>query len=310
MNLSVVIPAYNEQENLRITIEELFFVAGTIPDISVTEVIVVDDHSSDNTYDAVKQMNDSKILCLRLSRRSGSHTAIRAGILAARGDAVLCISADGQDNPGCLGGMLKQLQNGCRVVWALRKSRGNESFYVKLQASLFYKVLSWSMERDGFQTDLSRADFFLLDRSVVDGINSCREQHTSLFGLIVWLGFQQGVVEYDRRERRAGYTKWSFSRKMSLAKDWLIAFSGLPLRIAFKSGLITTLSGICYAFIILLRRTMLDEYISGLAVLTVIVLVLGGLQLTVLGIMGEYVWRNLGESRKRPLYLVEKRTDR
>jgi len=215
MNLSVVIPAYNEAGSIRSTMTELFSAVTGVSDIGNLQVIVVDDHSSDETYDTVRAINDKRVTCVRLSRRSGSHTALRAGIQEASGDAVLCISADGQDDPSVLKEMIKKWKNGSAVVWALRKDRDNEPWHIRKPAMLFYRILSWLAGMEFRNIDFSKADFFLLDRRVVDAVNTCNERSTSLFGLIVWVGFAQDCVEYDRRLRSSGRSKWRFTSRFT-----------------------------------------------------------------------------------------------
>ena len=307
MNLSVVVPAYNEADNIKTTVEELLKVIGRISDIGDVKVVVVDDHSSDNTYDMVRNMKDPRVMCLRLSRRSGSHAALRAGFIESNGDFVMCLSADGQDDPNCLNQMLLKLYSGCNIVWALRKNRNNESMILRLFAKTFYKILLKLTGSEQSGIDLSRADFYILDRPVLEAIKSCAERNTSLFGLISWLGFKQEFVEYERRERKSGLSKWSFRSRLRLAKDWIIAFSGLPLKLMTVAGFIVAFIGFSYATFLIIN-SFLKNPIAGWSSIMVAVLVLGGIQMIMLGIAGEYLWRNLDESRKRPLYFIEKKT--
>jgi len=306
MNISIVVPAYNESRNIKTTISELFDVSSKIVDVKKVEIIVVDDHSSDNTYDTVVNMNDPRVSCIMLSRRSGSHTALRAGMREAGGDAVLCISADGQDNPLCLKDMLRSWRSGAKIVWALRKDRKNEPWYIRRPAEYFYKLLLWLSNEIDNKIDLSRADFFLLDRMVVDAINACPERNTSLFGLIVWLGFSQDSVEYERRARLSGSSKWNFRSRFRLAKDWIIGFAGVPLKIASLTGIVMSLVGGLGAIYIIIDKLFFSNIIVGWASIVIVTLILGGIQLIILGIMGEYLWRDLDESRKRPLFFIEK----
>jgi len=305
MNLSIIIPAHNEAENIKNTINEAFSVTDKISEIKKLEVIVVDDHSSDSTYAGVVSLGDPRIKCIRLSRNSGSHTALRAGIRKASGEAVLCISADGQDDPSCLKDMLEKRKEGAAIVWALRKSRKNESWYVRKPAELFYKILFYLLSAAGSKIDLSRADFFLLDRIVADAINACPERNTSLLGLIAWLGFNQDFVEYERRRRLSGDSKWSLTSRFSLAKDWVIAFSGVPLKIASLAGILMSIVGALGAVYIIIDSLFFSNIVAGWTTVVVLILLLSGIQLTILGIIGEYLWRNLDESRRRPLYFIE-----
>ena len=307
MNLSVIIPAYNEADNIKATVEELLKAIDRISDIGDVKVVVVDDHSSDNTYDIVRNMKNPRVMCLRLSRRSGSHAALRAGFIESDGDYVMCLSADGQDDPNCLNQMLLKLCSGCNIVWALRKNRNKESLIIKLFAKTFYKILLRLIGSEQSGIDLSRADFYILDRHVLDAIKSCSERNTSLFGLISWLGFKQEFVEYERRERMSGLSKWSFRSRLRLAKDWVIAFSGLPLKLMTVMGFFVAFMGFLYALYLIFNFFLIHP-LSGWSSLMVVILVLGGLQMVMFGIVGEYLWRNLDESRKRPLYFIEKST--
>lgn len=307
--LSVVIPAYNETDSIKETIDEILNVINNIDGITQIQVIVIDDHSSDDTYDIVSQIRDPRVVCLRLSRRSGSFTAIRAGIKEAKGDAVLCISADGQDEPSSLKKMVRKWRNGVKVVWGLRKNRDDEPLHIRLPALLFYRILNWLGGDKDSTIELSRADFCLLDKDVVYPINACTEKNTSLFGLIAWLGFKQDFVEYDRRERKRGKSKWNFRSRLNYSKDWIIAFSGTPLKIASSVGIFTAILGVFYAIFVIINTVFFGNPVQGWASLIVLILVLGGVQLTILGIIGEYLWRNLDESRRRPLFFIERRSD-
>jgi len=307
MKLSIIIPAHNEEENIKITIEELIAIINPISIVNEIKIHIVDDHSSDKTYELVDQMNDPRIQCYRLSQRCGSHTALRAGLKQSKGDAALCISADGQDDPSCLSEMLGKWSTGTNVVWALHKRRSEESWLVQKTTRLFYTVLSWLSNTESRKIDLSRANFFLLDKAVINAVNSCQERHTSLFGLIEWLGFKQDFVEYERKDRRFGKSKWSFRNRFRLAKDWIVAFSGLPLKIITIVGFFTALSGFLYSLYIIFNAFS-GNPAPGWSSIMVVVSVLAGVQMMMLGIIGEYLWRNIDESRKRPLYFVEKKT--
>ncbi len=308
INLTVIIPAYNEKDNLRETIKELMQATESISDIDNFQVIVVDDHSSDDTYDIISQMKDPGIACIRLSRRSGSFTALRAGIAEAKGDAVLCISADGQDDPFSLKDMLDKWHGGANVVWALRKSRADEPFHIRIPSQLFYFLLNRFIGYHDSSIDMARADFCLLDKRVIDAVNTFHERNTSLFGLIAWLGFKQDFVEYDRRKRKRGESKWSFRSRMGFAKDWIVAFSGLPLKLTSIIGIIVASLGFLYSILIILLAFFGGIPVKGWPTTMVVILIIGGIQMIMLGIIGEYLWRNLDESRNRPLYLIEKRT--
>jgi dolichol-phosphate mannosyltransferase len=303
VKLSVVIPSYNESENIADTIAEL---ASRIKgQVDSHEIIVIDDHSVDDTFEKAAAIKDVTLRCLRLSRRSGSHVAIRVGLGIASGDAVLCISADGQDDPRVLGPMLEKWHDGAQIVWALRRERNQEPFIIKLFAKAFYRLLRYFNKPENPSLDLSRADFYLLDRRVIDAITSCGERVTSLFGLIAWIGFRQESVDYDRRPRRGGNSKWNFQRRMQLAVDWIVAFSWLPLRISVMLGLSLAIAGGLYAVIVIVNA-LLGNPVPGWSSVMTAVLILSGIQLVMLGTIGEYVGHGLEEARKRPIAFVER----
>ena len=311
--LSIVIPAYNEADNIGETLAELIAcLEDCLPAAAggQFEIIVVDDHSDDGTFQAVEGASDPRVACIRLSRRCGSHTALRAGLKQASGDAVICVSADGQDDPTALPAMLARWRAGAHIVWALRQTREDERGLQRLFSGWFYKLLQRMADPGANQSaavDLSRADFYLLDRRVVDAVNGCPERNTSLFGLIAWSGFRQEAVEYVRRPRRHGQPKWSFGSRFRLAKDWIIAFSGLPLRLMTIFGFLVAAFGFLYA-VVLFFRAFYGEPLPGWSSLMVVVLVLGGLQAAMLGVIGEYLWRTLDEARNRGLYFIETST--
>jgi glycosyltransferase involved in cell wall biosynthesis len=302
MFLSVVIPAYNESPNIASVLAEVVKCITACSQVTQHEIIVVDDHSDDGTFQAVKNSGIEGVSIVRLSRRSGSHTSLRAGLKRTKGDITLCISADGQDNPAVLEEMISKISQGFHTVWALRISR-EEPLLGKLFSGLFYKLLRW-VTRQKAEINLANADFYLLSRKVVDSINSCEEKNTSLFGLIIWLGFNQGFVQYHRRERISGKSKWNFKSRTRLAKDWIIAFSGLPLKLITYLGIIFSILGFSYATF-LFFYALYGYSRPGWAESVIITLISDGFRMIMLGVIGEYLWRTLDETRKRPLYFIE-----
>lgn len=308
MLLSIVIPAYNEADNIQSIIKKILSVIKDNAQIKRFQLLIVDDHSSDKTFDIVEQIGDERIVCLRLNRRYGSHTAIRAGLRGATGDAAICLSADGQDDPHCLADMLKKWEGGASIVWALRKNRNSEPWFIQKPAVIFYKILSWINHDNTNTIDLSRADFYLIDRKVIDAINSCPEKNTSLFGLIAWLGFKQEYVVYDRKRRLVGKSKWDFRKRLKLALDWIAAFSGLPLKLISIVGIMITSFGFL-GLLVIIFSAIIHRPLEPWVVTVVLVLILNGIQMLMMGILGEYLWRNIEESRNRPLYFIEKQSN-
>lgn len=308
--ISLVIPAHNESKALPETIKDILQVISYIPEFADDfEVVVVDDHSDDGTYEFVAGLQDKRIKCLRLSKRSGSHAALRAGLHCARGQANICLSADGQDNPAALTEMLAAWKKGAHIVWALRHNRDDEPLRAKIFARVFYKLLQVLNPGLDGNIDLSRADFYLLDRKVVDALKSCPERNTSLFGLIAWLGFRQESVEYERRKRRHGSSKWSFRSKIRLALDWMVSFSGLPLKMMTLLGFIVSTLGFVLVLFVVIEALFCGSPVQGWQSLFTAILFLGGVQLASLGVLGEYLWRTFDETKKRPLYFIEQSSE-
>lgn len=306
MKISFIIPAFNEVNNILPTIGDIEnqILALTDPDIRY-EILIIDDASTDQTFTKLSNSPVKHLHVIKLSRRSGSHTAIRAGLKMSTGDAAVCLAADGQDDPAVLSKMISLWNSGVDTIWALRKSRDDEPFMNRFLAKLFYKILAWFNETK-VHIDLSRADFYFLDRKVIDAVNACSEKNTSLFGLIVWLGFNQNYIEYTRRPRRHGHSKWNMKSKFDLAKDWIIAFSGIPLKIMTLFGFIVSGMGFIYALFIISHSFFKGSPVLGWSSVITVTLILGGAQIMMLGIIGEYLWRALSESKNRPVYFIEK----
>tara|TARA_B110001452_G_scaffold91616_1_gene75472 strand:+ start:2766 stop:3698 length:933 start_codon:yes stop_codon:yes gene_type:complete len=306
MKLSVCIPAYNESENLVNTIEEIILEIKKNIDVKSYEFIIVDDHSEDNSFEIIRSLNNQNIRCIKLSKRSGSHVAMRAAIENTNGDIALCLSADGQEDPSILSLMIEKYKSGNNIIWGIRENR-NEPILQKLFASFFYKLIKKFIEESNQNIDLPNADFYLLDIKAIDAIKKCKERNTSLFGLLIWIGFKQDQVKYHRRERRKGKSKWNFKSRTKLAKDWIIGFSAIPLKFITYLGILIATLGFIYAVIILIL-SLFKMTKPGWAETVIIILILGGVQLTMIGVIGEYLWRTLDETRMRPNYFIQKET--
>ena len=293
--LSIVTPAFNEASILDALHERLvrfFERAG-----GDWEWVIVDDHSRDETFGAIERLSlvDSRVRGLRLARNSGSHVAITCGLHHAQGDAAVVLAADLQDPPETIEPMLAAWRQGAQVVWAAR--RGRPSTF----SALYYGI----MRRVVGMTDMpaNGADFFLVDRVVLDAFRQFPERNVSVLALITWLGFRQAYIEYDKQPRAAGRSGWTFSRKMRLVVDSVTGFSDLPLRLCSYAGAALMV----VAFLIGVAAGVLLPSV-GAALLLVLAVMIGltGMQLLALGILGAYVWRALDESRRRPHYLVER----
>jgi dolichol-phosphate mannosyltransferase len=301
--ISIIIPVYFNASSLTGLQERLHRLALEHPQHRF-EFIYVDDGSGDNSFEVMKTLAlaDSRVRAIRLARNFGSNTAILAGITHARGECVGFIAADLQDPPEALAEMIEHWQSGSKVVLAIRKDRHADPLATRLFSNLFnwlFKKLVYS----GFSPQ--GVGFFIIDRQVAEVILACREKNAHLIGLILWSGFAYETVAYDRVEREHGKSRWNFSRKFKYFIDAFVAFSYLPLRLSSMLGLVLALFGGIYAFALIVLRLFNGITVEGWTTLMVVVLLLSGVQLLMLGVIGEYLWRNFDATRQRPLFIVE-----
>jgi glycosyltransferase involved in cell wall biosynthesis len=298
--LSIVTPAHNEEANLPLLYQAL---CEHLADYD-WEWILVDDHSSDSTLSVFSRLaaNDARLKGLRFSRNFGSHKALICGLREARGQAAVILAADLQDPPQVIPRLYEAWKAGDQVVWAVRKGRPGEK-----QSSLaFGRLYYWIMRRFVGLTNMpaTGADFFLADRRVLDALAQFRENNVSLFALIGSLGFRHGYIDYVKEARQHGTSSWTFAKKFKLVLDSVIAFTYLPIRYIMAFGSLVGLGGFLYSLFVVYNYVH-GSPSQGWSSLMVVVLMLGGMQMMMLGVLGEYIWRTLDESRARPLYLVE-----
>jgi len=304
--LSVVTPAFNEAQNLPVLYERLSHVLG---DLQVAwEWIVVDDHSSDGSFDTVASIaqRDSRVRAVRLARNSGSHTAITCGLHRASGDCAVVLAADLQDPPETLPALLDQWLAGAQIVWAVRAQREGETASTVGFARLYYLIMRRLV---GIQDmPATGADFFLLDRRVLDAFRQFHESNVSILALLTWMGFRQVTITYDKQARLHGRSGWSLRKKLKLVVDSVTSFSFLPVRLMSLVGFAVAIVGFLYAGVVTVNA-LAGRPPQGWASLMVVVLVVGGIQMVMMGVLGEYLWRALAESRGRPRYIVERTTE-
>jgi polyisoprenyl-phosphate glycosyltransferase len=294
--LSILTPAYNESVNL----DRLYArITHTMTALGGDwEWLVVDDHSADGTFAVIQRLAaaDPHVRGIRLARNSGSHIAITCGLHHVRGDAAVMMASDLQDPPETLGALLERWGAGAQVVWAVRRERPGDASHAGF-AAIYY----WIMRNVvGMREMPARgADFFLVDRRVIDAFCRVRERNASVFALITWLGFRQEYVEYDKQPRAAGRSGWTMARKIKLVMDSVTGFSEMPIRLCSYVGVAL----LCGAFITAVMRLILPFGVATLLLSAMVALT--GLQLLALGIVGEYVGRALDEARQRPPYFIE-----
>ena len=298
--LSIIIPSYNEEENLPVLYERLKHVAETLE--HTFEFIFVDDGSSDGSFQCLEDLarKDSRVKVIKFSRNFGSHAACLAGLAQAIGDACTFLSADLQDPPEMIVTLISEWARGYEVVFGIREW-GKESS--RLFPKIYYKAVRRFALKNMPETG---TDVFLIDRKVVDAVVSIREKNTSIFGLILWSGFKQTIVQYRKGTRQKGISKWTLGKKIKLFIDTFVSFSYIPLRLISVVGIMLAFLGFLYAFFIVFNRLFFSVPVEGWASLMVVLLVVSGTQLVFLGILGEYLWRNFDETRKRPPFIIDR----
>ena len=302
MSLSVVVPLFNEAQTLPELVRRLGAVLDGVD--GDNEVILVDDGSADSTYELASAAveSDERFRVLRLSRNFGHQIAISAGLDAAGGEAVVIMDGDLQDPPEVIPDLVERWKEGFEIVHAVRISREGEPRLRKARAALFYRLLRRLTETD-IPADVG--DFRLVDRRALAAFRSMRERNRYIRGMFSWIGFRQTMVGYAREARFAGESKYPLRKLAKLGADGVLSFSNAPLRLALRLGfVISTLALLFAVFAVVARLADLYE-VPGIASVLVLTALLGGVQLILLGLQGEYVARIYDEVKARPLYLVQ-----
>ena len=299
--ISVVIPVFHNQGSLVALHAGIGEALGALGN-PTAEIILVDDGSADRSLEVIRGLaaQDPRVRGLRLSRNFGSTGAILAGLAYAKGDCAAVIAADLQDPPDLIRQMVEEQRKGYDVVLAARASR-DDPLPTKVFSWLFYRLFRRfalpTMPVQGF-------DCFLLTRPVYQRVSLTASANTYLMGHILWLGFRRSVVYYHRRKREIGQSMWSFGRKVGYFIDSFVSFSYAPIRFSSLLGLLLAAAGFLYALVVIAYRLLYAQPVEGWSSLMIVVLILGGTQLLVLGVLGEYLWRALDASRSRPAFVV------
>jgi dolichol-phosphate mannosyltransferase len=302
MHFSIVIPFLNEADNiehLTIILNDFFRKRINLK----AEVIFVDDGSTDNSLNLLRQAKHEYYTpkIIKLSKNYGSHAALRAGILHAKGEFVCFMYADLQDPLELIDKMYHVALQGNEIVWAVR-SKTQMSFFEKafseLYAYLMQKYVIKSFPSKGF-------DVVMFGKKVKEELNKNIEANSSIFLQILTMGFRQATIEYDKQARKAGKSKWTFGKKIKLFIDSFVAFSFFPIRLVSVVGIILFLTGTLFAFYLILRKLLLDDIKEGWTALASILMIGFGVTNISLGIIAEYLWRTLDASRKRPVFIID-----
>lgn len=297
---SFVIPIFNEEETIQELHKQVSALLSRLDDSS--EVILIDDGSVDRSYELMMgiQKKDPRFKLIRLSRNFGHQIAVTAGMDASQGKATIIMDADLQDPPEVVLEMIRKWKEGFEVVYAVRSEREGETFFKKMTAAVFYRVLRKLTNLD-MPADVG--DFRLVDRRALEAFQAMRESNRYVRGMFSWVGFKQTGVLYQRKKRFAGETKYPLHKMLKLARDAIVGFSYAPLRFTLNLGFFVSGCSLLYAFYAVTRH-LLGITVTGWTSLAVLVSFLGGVQLVVIGLLGEYIGRIHEEVKRRPLYLV------
>ena len=302
MDISVIIPIYNEEGNIPLLHERL---TKVMQGIGVDyELVFVNDGSVDKSMELIKELNkkDSNIKYIDLSRNFGHQIAVSAAIDKVQGDAVVIIDADLQDPPELIKDMYAKMKEGFEVVYAKRKKRAGESFFKLLTAKVFYRLMS---KITNFEIPVDTGDFRIMHRKIVEILRIMPEKSKYLRGQIAWMGFNQTYVEYDRGARHKGETGYPFKKMLSFAIDGITSFSNFPLKLITYFGFIASFIAFIVILYALYSWYFLDSTNAGWTSTMVSILFIGGVQMIAIGVIGEYLSRMNNNVKNRPLYIIK-----
>lgn len=301
--LSIVIPAFNEGIGVNSAYQAVSAcMAGRLPNLEY-EIIFVDDGSSDDTFEHLKVLarSDIRVKAIRLLTNVGAHMAIRAGMEIALGDHACFLSSDLQDPPELIPDMLELCTGKIQVVWAVRQGR-SDGWFNRVFASAYHflahHVVSKNIPPNG-------SSMMLVGAKALRALKSYGERNLTIDGFFGTAGFAMAQVPCERRERRLGSSKWNLAKKVKITLDFFTAYSYVPIRAMSALGIITAILGLLYALLIVVKSLITDISVPGWTSLMIVILLIGGIQITMLGVLGEYIWRGLDESRRRPRYMID-----
>ena len=300
--ITILIPAYNEQESLPFLYERVSKIMNEMNNYEF-ELLFVNDGSKDNTIKEIKELRkkDSRISYVDFSRNFGKEIAMIAGLDYATGDCVIIMDADLQDPPELIPQMVELWEQGYDDVYAKRKSRAGETWLKKFTSKMYYRVLQ-SLTKVEIQKDTG--DFRLLDKRCVNALKKMRETGRCSKSMFSWIGYNKKEILYDRDPRIAGKTKWNYKKLIDLAIDGITSFTTSPLRISTYLSIPTFLALFIYFIYVIVKAVVTHTAIQAFQAIILLILFFAGVQIILIGIMGEYLGRIFNESKHRPLYLV------
>ena len=301
MDISVIIPVYNEEDNVQHLYQRL---SSVMQELKVSyELIFVNDGSRDNSLALIKLLakKHTEVKFIDFSRNFGHQVAVTAGLDKTIGNSVVIIDADLQDPPELIGEMYQKWKEGYEVIYAKRKTREGESFLKLWTAKLFYRILG---KLTSISIPVDTGDFRLIDKKIVEVLREMPEKNKFLRGQISWIGFNQTFVSYERQKRQSGETGYTYRKMLNFALDGITAFSDVPLKIVTYFGFIVSIFSFFVAIYALYSKFILEDYVQGWTSLIITILFLGGIQMIAIGIIGEYLSRMNHNIRNRPLYII------
>jgi dolichol-phosphate mannosyltransferase len=305
MEISIIIPVYNEEQNLAELYERLYAVLNKLG--KTYEIIFVDDGSKDRSFKILRSLNqkNKRIKVIKFSRNFGHHIAISAGLNYSKGDTVVLMDADLQDKPEDIPALFSKLEEGHDVVYALRKSY-RASFFDKITSKIFYKILNRLTEMDVTECI---GTFRIMRKKVVDNFNRLTEKSRFMTGLIDWLGFDSTTLEVEMGKRVYGKSKYNFYKRLKLAVTGITSFSHFPLHIAGFLGFIIAGISFLFAIYLIFQKIIFGISVPGYTSLMASIFFLSGILLVILGFIGEYIGKIYSEVLNRPLYIIEQLID-
>lgn len=308
MKLQIVVPCYNEEPVLPETARQLdalldrLIVGGKVSGDS--RITFVDDGSRDRTWALIEQEAQarSRVAGLRLSRNRGHQNAVLAGMLSVDGDAVVTIDADLQDDIEAIGRMVDEYRGGCDIVFGVRADRSSDTLFKRGTAELFYRLLALA----GIEAVHNHADFRLMSRRAIEALRQYREVNLYLRGIVPLIGFRSTCIEYDRKPRFAGESKYPLSKMLRLALEAVTSFSTVPLQVISALGFVVFLGSIAISLWVLWVSLFTDRAVPGWASTVLPMYFLGGIQILCLGVVGAYLGKVYSEIKARPRYFIDR----
>jgi glycosyltransferase involved in cell wall biosynthesis len=304
LRLSCVMPAYNEARSLTTVVPAVLAVLRTLA--AHVELIVVNDGSRDDTVAVTQALcaEHPELVLLDLSRNFGKEAAMTAGLEAVRGDVVILMDADGQHPVDLVPQMLAHWREGLDVVYAVRRTRDDQSALHSLLTQWFYRLINWG---NRVNIPAHAGDFRLMDRRVVEALNSLPERNRFMKGLYAWVGFAAMAIDYEPLQRHAGQSHFGLRGSFALALTGMLAFSTVPLRLLTLSGLLIAFSAMAYGLWAVIEYFVWGRSVPGYATIVVSIMFFSGIQLLSLGVLAEYVGRIYDEVKRRPSYVLKDR---